>query len=485
MSRGPETPLPFRAVRAFRVARAPGVAHLPRLAFLQAPGLFGLARFAAPAPPQHVQPAHELLELAPTDRRFLLVAFGAVDLHVGVAVLLRHHPRPYTLMQLHPRLVRQLVLQLVERGAERAHQVAGPAVAHLLQDLFGGDTAVHHPHSPRLAVQRFDLGQEVAQRGLVTGVADQDLVRQRQAVGRHHQGDHHLPAVLLPIAVVPELALGDLGALPFEVGAGQVVEQHVELGVEQRPPALGEEPAQRLLVLQQPVQAAVQAVLARDGKVHLQQLVHGAAVEPLAVQAELAARGDQPVHHQQLQHLHPRHRLAPRRQQRLPELREPQLLPHQAAEPAVPVRARPQQLHLRKLHRDRVRLVRRQRPVVGEQTHLAELPAVLVEHTQRPAPGRLLAVVDLPEVHHLPLRRLPVGQAAVLHHAEITVTLPILLPLGGPDEHADVIAKPPAGVQEGRSSPQRFCRPNPRWRTAIAEKSSKIAGNPDELRRLG
>ena len=74
----------------------------------------------------------------------------------------------------------------------------------------------------------------------------------RGVIRRHHQGDHHLPAIRPTISAVAVLGLGNLLAQPLEVGAGQIVQQHIELGVEQRLPALRQVPAQLVFVGQEP-----------------------------------------------------------------------------------------------------------------------------------------------------------------------------------------------------------------------------------------
>jgi hypothetical protein len=59
---------------------------------------------------------------------------------------------------------------------------------------------------------------------------------------------------------------------------------------------------------------------------------------------------------------------------------------------------------------------------------LARLVLLLVEDLDRLPPRRLLAVVDLPKVEHLPLRRVAALQAARLDHAPVAVKLAVLLP---------------------------------------------------------
>ena len=108
--------------------------------------------------------------------------------------------------------------------------------------------------------------------------------------------------------------------------------------------------AQAALMGQQQIQAAVQPVLGRRGKVHLQQLVEGAVLKDVPVQPPFAARIDQPADHQNLQHLGPRHRPALVGQPTLPEPVQFQLLPQPTPQPAIAIGPRPAQLHLVQLY---------------------------------------------------------------------------------------------------------------------------------------
>src|ERR1700677_2954521 len=103
-----------------------------------------------------------------------------------------------------------------------------------------------------------------------------------------------------------------------------------------------------------------------------------------------------------------------------------QSFPKPASQPAVAIAARPAELHLVELHGNRIHGPRWQRPVIGEQTQFAILAAILVKDFQRPAPGFLLAVVDLAEVQNLPLRTIPTAGAAILDDAEVSMRFPIL-----------------------------------------------------------
>jgi len=72
-----------------------------------------------------------------------------------------------------PLALGQILLQLAEPALRRANQIRDrrSALAHFLQDLLGGDAAVHQPDPFGLTVLGFDSFQEVAQSGVVRGVA--------------------------------------------------------------------------------------------------------------------------------------------------------------------------------------------------------------------------------------------------------------------------------------------------------------------------
>src|SRR6266481_1329593 len=56
-------------------------------------------------------------------------------------------------------------------------------------------------------------------------------------------------------------------------------------------------------------------------------------------------------------------------------------------------------------------------PILRKQHHRMPLAARLVEHFDAPAPGRFLAVVDFPQVEHLPLHHTLRGPTTVLNDA--------------------------------------------------------------------
>ena len=318
---------------------------------------------------------------------------------------------------------------LVDPALGRAHQIERLPfrLAHLFQNRFGGNAAIHHPYPPRFAVGVLDLLEKVWQRGAVRRVAVHHFIGQRKPIGRDHQGDHQLQTVRSLIPAVTALGFRILLHLAFEVRAGQIVEQHFKVRVEQVGPLLFQPDKQLLFVRQHPIQTAIQPVLLGHGEVRLQQLVHGAVHEPLPVQAKLTAGIEQAIHHQQPQHLLPTHRLARFRQALLPKLIQPELLPQLARQPAIAEGPRPPQFQPAQLHLDAVQRIGGNFPVIREQAHGGVALFVFVEDLQRLAPRGLLLVVDLAQIQHRPLHRLAAGQPPILHDAEVAVVLAVLL----------------------------------------------------------
>src|SRR5205807_8921016 len=122
-------------------------------------------------------------------------------------------------------------------------------------------------------------------------IAWKHLIGQRQAFGRHHQGNDDLHTIRPVIARIPVPALVAFRKrrIRLEVGARQVVEQHVVADVEQVAPPPHQVIEDRLLVRQQPVMAAIQLVDLGKPCVLAQQIGQSAALKPLTVQPPFAA----------------------------------------------------------------------------------------------------------------------------------------------------------------------------------------------------
>src|SRR5207249_11986874 len=105
------------------------------------------------------------------------------------------------------------------------------------------------------------------------------------------------------VAAVTKLALVLLGErrIAFKVSAGQVVEQHLELRIEEIPPAFLEMGKERRLVRKQMIMHLVEPVDFREPEIAAEQVRHRAALIPLAMEAPLAARSDEPIGAQRLE----------------------------------------------------------------------------------------------------------------------------------------------------------------------------------------
>src|ERR1039458_3428402 len=109
--------------------------------------------------------------------------------------------------------------------------------------------------------------------------------------------------------------------MAFKIRTGQIIEEHLELGIKQIPPPLGQMIKERLLMFQEQIVARVELVtLGQLAKVGSQQIAHGAALKPLPVQTPLAARIDQPVSTEGLQDPVPPRAFATNRQALGPKL---------------------------------------------------------------------------------------------------------------------------------------------------------------------
>jgi hypothetical protein len=210
-------------------------------------------------------------------------------------------------------------------------------------------------------------------------------------------------------------------------GAGQIVQQHIEGGVEQIPPACHQVLEHRLLVREQPVMAAVKLVDVRQRRIRTQQVRQGAALVPGPVQPPFGPGRDQPVGHQHEQHVIPARSLAAAGKPLVPEPVQLQLFPQRQRQPARPPLPRPAQLQLRQAQpHDRVV---RQHPVTAilrKQRQRSRLGSAVLQDLDRLAPRQLLRRVDLAEIQHRTLHDPPTAHAAVLDKAPVAVFLAVL-----------------------------------------------------------
>src|ERR1700760_340632 len=291
--------------------------------------------------------------------------------------------------------------------------------------------------------------------------ARQNLVRQRQTVRRDHQRDHHLRTVrpfVAAVTVAALVALRHIRSVDLEIGAGQIVEQYVEADVEQIAPARHQVREQIRFVRQQKIMTDVKLVRLGQTEIRTEQIGHGTAAEPVAMQLPLAARGDQPVRHQHLQDLIPPRALAVDRQTLGPEAIQLQLFPQLPGQPARTPLPWPAQPHLReaKLHG---RTVGRHRGTVilRKQRQRPRTSRFLIEDFDGFAPSGRLRRADLTQIQNMTLHHPAAREALVLDDAPIAMRLAVLLSPGLPQEHDRAsLAKRIRPGERGRSSLQPF-----------------------------
>jgi hypothetical protein len=264
---------------------------------------------------------------------------------------------------------------------------------------------------------------------LSEGVAGQYLIGQWQTFGGHHQSDDDLHTIGPVVAGVAKAALVAFRKrrIRFEIGAGQVIEQHVVADIEQIAPPRRQVIEDRLLVDQQPVMAAIELVDLGQPHILAQEVGERAAKEPLTVQAPFAARRQQAIGDQHKQHLTPARPLAAHAQKPGPEQIQLQLAPQRQRQPArapLPWPAEPQP---RQLDADD-RCVRQQpfAVVFGKQRQRPRSRHAILHNLDRAPPRQLLGAVDLAQVQHVPLHHAATGDTRVLDNAPVAMLLAIL-----------------------------------------------------------
>ena len=362
-----------------------------------------------------------------------------------------------------PGLVEEQLLKLGQAPLRGADQGAHRRIAlpHLGRHRLGRNAAIHQPDAPRLAVLRLDLGEKLPQGLVVLGVTGEDLVGQRQAFRRDHQSDHHLRAIRPAVAAVamPALvAFRQCCGVDLKVSAGQIVEQHIEAGVEQVPPAPDQMGKQRVLVRRQPVVTGVRLVRFGQTKIGAQEIGHGAVAEPLAMQLPFAARGDQPIRRRNLENLLPARSLPARQQTFGPEPIQLQFAPRQTREPARSPLPRPAQRERRETNPHRRGVISgRGAAILREQRQRPRFARRFIEHLYCLAPSRGLRRIDLSQIQNPALHHPAIVETPILHDVPVDVRLAVFFAPGLPQKHdgANLGASTRPG-KWGRSSLQRF-----------------------------
>jgi len=223
----------------------------------------------------------------------------------------------------------------------------------------------------------------------------------------------------------PNFRLPSPGGIAFEVRAGQIVEQHLEIGLKQILPAITQKREEVLLVRGQLVQATIETIGKHEREILAAQVTHRALIEPLPMQPPFAARRDQLIARQRLQNVQPTRALARGSKRLGAKIVQPKLIPEDHGQPArAPLTWAPHS-HPAQPDRRHIAVERRRDAILGKQRDLGRLPA-LVERIYRAAPRRTLAVAYLPEIKNLPLNHTPALDAAVLDHRPGPMLLAVL-----------------------------------------------------------
>ena len=155
----------------------------------------------------------------------------------------------------------------------------------------------------------------------------------------------HAVVPLIARVAKPAFGIVRLWRIALEIGARQIIEQHVEGDVEEVTPPIRQVIEHRALVLEQPVMTPIERVNIAQRRIRTEQIRQGAALIPLPMEPPLAARREQSVGHKHEQHLIPARALAARQQPLRPELIQPQLSPQPKCQPTptpLPGPAQPQ-----------------------------------------------------------------------------------------------------------------------------------------------
>jgi AcrB/AcrD/AcrF family protein len=274
-----------------------------------------------------------------------------------------------------------------------------------LEIVFADNTAVKNPHRTGTTVFALHRIEHLLQRGHISPIAFRDFVGKRKTFRSHHQRKNQLFAVGSLIVRVTVAGFIDLLDFAFKVGARQIVKQNIEAGTEEIFPASSQMYFQGFLVLDYPVQRAIESILFSHLLVTVEQSRHRCLWKPLLVNRKLAARCNESIDRQKLDHFVPRHRAGLLPKDFVPELSQSEFLP-QLASCAAGSNCR---------GRRTTRLERstsaassgvascRQLPVpITEESHLMT-PPIFLDHVDRSPPALKLRGVQFTQMRYLTL----------------------------------------------------------------------------------
>jgi hypothetical protein len=175
-------------------------------------------------------------------------------------------------------------------------------------------------------------------------------------------------------------------------------------------------------------------------KILPEKIPHGAVLVPVAVQAPFAPRFDQPVAHQDLQHMPPEGSFSPSVEAILPKASQFQHIPQPCAQPAGAPLAWTTKLQPVHPQLNAVIDLFRHLPILGKKSDLSA--RFLHHHIDAACPFGLLAVVDFAQVEQGMLKEPAAAHPPVLDDPVIAVFLSVFYPFGFREEHESIVTAP-------------------------------------------
>jgi hypothetical protein len=211
------------------------------------------------------------------------------------------------------------------------------------------------------------------------------------------------------------------------------------------------------------------------------------------MQPPLAARIDQPVAHQRLEHVEPIGAFAVTPQTRAPEQVKVHPLPHFQPQPASAPLPRSTHRQCVQPYRHHRAVQLRRCTVFRKQRHGARCTSPVLQDLNASAPRLALRVVDLAQIENMSLYYSAAARALALDDAPVAVQLAVFLADFGTQKHAGEFLRNRCLLQRPRSAlhallPVRQRSALPRSRTCrkqAAPKARKISKPSGQLTKSG
>jgi len=217
------------------------------------------------------------------------------------------------------------------------------------------------------------------------------------------------------------------------------VEQHVEARGKEILPPLLQMRKERRLVLGQLVQTTIERVGGGQAAIGPEQIGHRALVEPFPVQTPFAARIDEPIADQRLEHVFPARAFAGGRKTPAPKPILSELLVGNTGQPASAPLPRPAQLQLIQANADDLVVIDFRSSLLRKQRNRSGPLRAVLKDLDRLAPGGLLGGIDFAQIKHMaPHHPASAIDPAVFDQAPVMVLLAVFEPNRVFEKHAGI-----------------------------------------------